>query len=114
PHSFPTRRLFRSSAIVIGLLVVTGAIFPNEFGDISSKISGWVTEYFGWYYMILVTVIVLFCIFLVFSPIGKLKLGQPDDVPEFNTVSWITMLLRAGMGIGLVFYGAGEPMAHFM
>lgn len=106
--------VFIFSAIAIGLLVIIGAVFPDQFGEVSGNISAWVTKYFGWYYMILVTSIVLFCIFLVFSPIGKLKLGQPDDVPEFHTVSWITMLFSAGMGIGLVFYGAGEPMAHFM
>src|SRR5690625_1248272 len=106
--------VFVFAAIIVGLLVVIGAIFPDEFGEISGSISGWVTTYFGWYYMILVTVIVFFSVFLVFSPIGKLKLGQPDDTPEFNTLSWITMLFSAGMGIGLVFYGAGEPMAHFM
>ena len=61
--------------------------------------------------MILTTVIVFFCIFLIFSPIGKLKLGKPNDKPEFNTVSWFAMLF-SGMGIGLVFYGA-EPMADF-
>ena len=54
-----------------------------------------------------------FCIFLIFSPIGKLKLGKPNDKPEFNTVSWFAMLFSAGMGIGLVFYGAAEPMADF-
>ncbi|SUK81275.1 Glycine betaine transporter OpuD [Staphylococcus aureus] len=48
-----------------------------------------------------------------FSPIGKLKLGKPNDKPEFNTISWFAMLFSAGMGIGLVFYGAAEPMAHF-
>ena len=47
-----------------------------------------------------------------FSPIGKLKLGKPNDKPEFNTVSWFAMLFSLGMGIGLVFYGA-EPMADF-
>ena len=50
---------------------------------------------------------------LIFSPIGKLKLGKPNDKPEFNTVSWFAMLFSAGMGIGLVFYGAAEPMADF-
>jgi glycine betaine transporter len=106
--------VFVFAAIIVGLLVIIGAIFPDKFGEISGAISGWVTTYFGWYYMILVTVIVFFCIFLIFSPIGKLKLGLPDDEPEFSTISWITMLFSAGMGIGLVFYGAGEPMAHFM
>lgn len=67
----------------------------------------------GWYYLILTTFIVFFCIFLIFSPIGKLKLGKPNDKPEFNTISWFAMLFSAGMGIGLVFYGAAEPMADF-
>ena len=64
--------------------------------------------------MILTTVIVFFCIFLIFSPIGKLKLGKPNDKPEFNTVSWFAMLFSAGMGIGLVFCGAAEPMADLL
>ena len=106
--------VFLYAGIIIGLLVIVGAIFPNQFGDVTGTLSNWVTDYFGWYYMILVTIIVLFSIFLIFSPIGKLKLGKPDDEPEFRTVSWIAMLFSAGMGIGLVFYGAGEPISHYL
>src|SRR5699024_8642210 len=53
-------------------------------------------------------------IFLAISPIGKLKLGKPNDQPEFKTLSWLTMLFSAGMGIGLVFYGAAEPISHYL
>ena len=106
--------VFLYAGIIIALLVIVGAIFPNQFGDVTGTLSNWVTDYFGWYYMILVTIIVLFSIFLIFSPIGKLKLGKPDDEPEFRTVSWIAMLFSAGMGIGLVFYGAGEPISHYL
>lgn len=63
--------------------------------------------------MILTTMVVFFCLFLVLSPIGKLKLGKPEDEPEFRTISWLAMLFSAGMGIGLVFYGASEPMSHY-
>jgi glycine betaine transporter len=41
-----------------------------------------------------------------------LKLGKPDDKPEFNTISWFAMLFSAGMGIGLVFYGAAETLVY--
>src|SRR5699024_4651366 len=74
----------------------------------------WITNTFGWYYMILVTIIILFSLFLIFSPIGKLKLGKPNDEPEFKTISWLAMLFSAGMGIGLVFYGASEPISHYL
>lgn len=106
--------VFIFSATIVGLLVLIGAIFPAQFGEITGYISTWVTKTFGWYYMLLYTVILGFCVFLVFSPIGKLKLGKPSDKPEFHTVSWLAMLFSAGMGIGLVFYGSSEPISHYL
>jgi len=106
--------VFIYSASIIGILVLLGAIFSQQFGTITGSISTWVTKTFGWYYMLLYTVILGFCIFLAFSPIGKLKLGKPSDKPEFRTISWLAMLFSAGMGIGLVFYGASEPISHYL
>lgn len=106
--------VFIYGVVVIVLIVLLGAFFPVSFGEISGSISDWITEYFGWYYMILTTLLVFFCVFLLLSPIGKLKLGKPDEKPEFRTVSWLAMLFSAGMGIGLVFYGASEPMSHYV
>ncbi|WP_229294062.1 BCCT family transporter [Staphylococcus lloydii] len=105
--------VFIYSAIIVAIVVLIGAIFPAQFGNVTNTIKLWITDKLGWYYLILTTIIVFFCIFLIFSPIGKLKLGKPNDKPEFNTISWFAMLFSAGMGIGLVFYGAAEPMADF-
>ncbi|KIX89741.1 choline transporter [Staphylococcus microti] len=105
--------VFLISAIIIFVIVLIGVFIPTQFGDFTNEIKLWITENLGWYYLILTTIIVFFCIFLIFSPIGKLKLGRPNDKPEFNTVSWFAMLFSAGMGIGLVFYGAAEPLSHF-
>lgn len=103
--------VFIYSAIVVAIVVLLGAFLPEQFNYVTNNIKMWITEKLGWYYLILTTIIVFFCIFLIFSPIGKLKLGKPNDKPEFNTISWFAMLFSAGMGIGLVFYGAAEPMA---
>ncbi|UXS74735.1 BCCT family transporter [Staphylococcus chromogenes] len=105
--------VFIFSSIIVFAIVLVGVLIPKQFGGITSTITAWITSTLGWYYLILTTVIVFFCVFLIFSPIGKLKLGRPNDKPEFNTVSWFAMLFSAGMGIGLVFYGAAEPIAHF-
>src|SRR5699024_7576058 len=106
--------VFTYAAIVVFVMVLFGVFMPDKFGSATGSVSAWITDKFGWYYMITMTFIVLFCLFLVFSPIGKLKLGKPKDEPEFNTISWLAMLFSAGMGIGLVFYGAAEPISHFM
>ncbi len=105
--------VFIISAIIVAIIVAIGVFIPTQFGDFTNEIKLWITDNLGWYYLILTTIIVFFCVFLIFSPIGKLKLGRPNDKPEFNTISWFAMLFSAGMGIGLVFYGAAEPLSHF-
>ncbi|MBL0715369.1 MAG: BCCT family transporter, partial [Desulfosarcina sp.] len=60
-----------------------------------------------------VSLLLILCIWLAISPYGKIKLGQDDDEPEFSTVSWLTMLFAAGMGVGLLFWGTAEPLSHF-
>jgi glycine betaine transporter len=50
---------------------------------------------------------------MIFSKYGKIKLGMPDSKPEYSRPTWFAMLFFAGMGIGLLFYGVSEPIAHF-
>jgi len=51
--------------------------------------------------------------FLAFGPYGSVRLGKDDEEPEFSTVSWISMLFAGGMGAGLLFWGAAEPLYHY-
>ena len=55
----------------------------------------------------------IFALWLAVSKYGRIPLGRDDEAPEFRTVSWIAMMFSAGMGIGLMFYGVGEPLSHF-
>jgi glycine betaine transporter len=67
----------------------------------------------AWFVMLTVSGIVICCLVLALSPYGKLRLGKDDERPEFSTVSWLTMLFAAGMGVGLLFYAAAEPLTHY-
>lgn len=73
---------------------------------------GWITDGLGWLYMLITTFFLLFIVYLALSRYGKIKLGQPDDKPEFGNFAWFAMLFQAGMGIGLVFWGVAEPLTH--
>ncbi len=87
------------------IISLWGALSPVGFENITNTVMNYISVRFGWYYLLLVTFFVVFCIFLIFSPYGKIKLGKPRDKPEFSYPTWIAMLFSAGMGIGLVFYG---------
>ncbi|OCA88688.1 glycine/betaine ABC transporter permease [Bacillus sp. FJAT-27225] len=106
--------VFWISVAVILVAVIFGVAAPNSFEEATANLQVFLTSTFGWYYLILVTIIVVFCVFLIFSPVGAIKLGKPDEKPEFSKASWFAMLFSAGMGIGLVFWGAAEPLSHFM
>ncbi|WP_062107967.1 BCCT family transporter [Bacillus niameyensis] len=101
-----------SLAIVAGL-VIMGIAMPKSLESITSSAQNFITNSFGWYYLILVVLFVIVCIYLFVSPIGRIKLGKQEDKPEFSTPTWISMLFSAGMGIGLIFYGAYEPLSHY-
>lgn len=102
--------------ITIGLIVLAvgyGALAPDSFEAITTTIKSFVATAFGWYYMLLMTFMLVLSVFFIFSPYGKIRLGKDTDRPQFSTITWISMLFSAGMGIGLVFYGAAEPLSHF-
>lgn len=102
--------------ITIGLIILTvgyGALEPESFEHLTRNAKNFVASTFGWYYMVLLSFMVALSIFFILSPYGKIRLGKDSDRPQFSTTTWIAMLFSAGMGIGLVFYGAAEPLSHY-
>lgn len=99
---------------IIFIMVLFGSFAPENFEKLTQNLQFLITDYFSWYYLILVTVIVFFCIFFIFNNVGTIKLGKPDEEPEYSTATWFAMLFSAGMGIGLVFWGAAEPLSHYI
>lgn len=47
-----------------------------------------ITDNFGWLYLIVVFLMVIFALAVAFSPLGKLKMGKDDDKPEYSNFHW--------------------------
>ena len=105
--------VFIISLVVIVSVVLVGAIFPDSFGSGSQAVLNFIYTYFGWFFILAVSFFLIFIIGLAFTRYGRVKLGPDDAQPEFSTLSWFAMLFTAGMGIGLVYFGVAEPVAHF-
>lgn len=106
--------IFFTSAILALLFVVFTAVFPGTASGIFGGIQDYIVQHFGWFYITSVTIFLIFVIYILFSPYGVIKLGKPDDEPEYSRFSWFAMLFSAGMGIGLLFFSVAEPMLHYM
>ena len=100
--------------LVLGALLVFCGMFPQRADLLFSGAQRWVVGHFDWFYTSAVTVFLVFLLMVAASRFGDIRLGPDDAVPEFNFVSWTAMLFAAGMGIGLMYFGVGEPLQHFL
>ena len=94
--------VLKTSFVLLAILVLLGIVMPDGYQVWSEQLREVISDKLGWFYLLLVTSIVLLCGFFLVSPVGQIKLGEPNSVPEHSTISWIAMIFSAGMGIGLV------------
>lgn len=106
--------VFLHSSTFIALLGLLLLIFPDKSQKWLSSAQIWTSDALGWYYMMLMVSCLLFVFWLALSRHGLIRLGQENEAPQFSYPSWIAMLFSAGIGIAIVYYGAYEPLNHFL
>lgn len=102
-----------SSLIVSSAFIIATLVTPSGVSQILNAIFSFFTKNLGWAYMLAAAAFVAFGIGLAVSKYGHIKLGKDDEEPEYSRGSWFAMLFATGMGVGLVFWGAAEPIMHF-
>lgn len=105
--------VFFSSAVLIFLFVVGSLMFPERSDTALQATRAWVQSTFDWLFLSAGNIFVLFCLLLIFLPVGSIRLGGENARPEFSVASWFAMLFAAGMGIGLMFWSVAEPVGYF-
>lgn len=102
-------------AFILTVLFVLWGIFGVESLRVAADASfNFIVTNFGWSFMLGATLFVAVSLYLLFSRLGSIKLGKPDEEPEYSRFTWFAMLFSAGMGIGLVFWGVSEPIWHYI
>ncbi len=102
------------SKVLIGLLIIWAAMFPEQAGAALSALNSWLLAHFGHWYMYVVFFYILVCVGLAAWPAtGRIHLGKPGEAPEFSRFSWFSMMFGAGIGIGMLTYATAEPTFHF-
>ena len=99
--------------VVVAAVVAWGLLAKDSFSSFADTSFSWVINNLGWAFVLFGTIFVFFVLVIAFSNFGTIRLGKSDEQPEFRTSSWIAMMFAAGMGIGLMFYGASEPLAMY-
>ncbi|MEM8959266.1 MAG: BCCT family transporter [Pseudomonadota bacterium] len=102
--------------MISGLAVVAFVFYALALPEQATAIFGWLrptlTSTFDWFFLGAANIFVIFCLFLIVSPWGSVRLGGKEATPDYSYPGWLAMLFAAGMGIGLMFFGVLEPVYH--
>lgn len=100
--------------IIVSLLIMWAIFFPVRANEtLSAANENIISSFSGWYVYLVALLMVIALVLAVLPQSGRLRIGAPGDKPEFSRFSWFAMLFGAGIGIGMLTYSTGEPLAHF-
>ena len=105
--------VFLTSSLTIIIFVLIALVFQEKAKVVFEDIRVWITSQLDWVFLLTCSLLALFCLYLIVSPLGKIRLGGQQAKPDYSTLTWIAMLFSAGLAIGLVYWGIAEPVQHF-
>ena len=105
--------VFFPTAFISLSVILFSLIAPKPSADLFAALRSGAVFHFDWFLMATGNLLLLFCVVVAASPLGRIRLGGKGATPDYSRLSWFAMLFGAGMGIGLVFYGVGKPVTHF-
>ena len=104
--------VFMVSAVLAVTVVLGTLLFLEQAAVLFADVRAWITVTFDWFFMIVANVLVIFCFYVAWSRLGRVRLGGQDAQPRYGYPGWLAMLFAAGVGIGLMFFGVLEPVTH--
>ena len=106
-------KVFTISALVVLFFVFITLALQQQVAPLFTGIFNFLTTNLSWFFIFAANIFVLLTLVLIFTPLGKVRLGGQDATPDFSYPGWFAMLFAAGMGIGLMYFGVSEPLGHF-
>ncbi|MEM9900201.1 MAG: BCCT family transporter [Pseudomonadota bacterium] len=103
-----------TAKILVGALILWAVAFPDQAGAVLGAMNKFILASFNYWYVYVMAFFVILCFGLALWPrAGRMKLGHPEDEPEFSNFSWFSMMFGAGIGIGMLTFATAEPMYHW-
>ncbi|WP_082835293.1 choline BCCT transporter BetT [Brachybacterium sp. sponge] len=102
-----------SSAIILAFSLWT-ILAPQMAADTMLQVVTWISANLGWFYVLTVTLVILFVLWVALSKEGGVRLGPDHSRPEYNLFTWVAMLFAAGVGIDMLFYSVTGPISHYI
>ncbi|MCY6369304.1 BCCT family transporter [Clostridium ganghwense] len=103
-------------SIVAGLVILVFAGYAllnlEHANQVFESVKNAIIAKGDWLFILSSNFFIVVCLFFAFSKLGDVRIGGVNAKPHFSNFAWYSMLISAGMGIGLMFWSVGEPLYH--
>ena len=107
-------RVLAISSMVILAFSIWAIVLPENARTAMKTAVDWIATNLGWYYVLTVTLVIGFVLWVAFSKEGDVRLGPDHSRPQYKLVTWVAMLFAAGVGIDMLFYSVTGPVAQYL
>lgn len=98
---------------ILAAFVELSIVSEDVFLGVINNINNWIIKNLGWAASLLALAIVAVALAAMFSKFGEVRIGGEEAKPELSNFAWFTIALTTTMAAGVLFWGPGEPIAHF-
>src|SRR5699024_12294926 len=105
--------VFYIALAIAFVFILWGAIFPANVESVLGTINDFISNKFGWVYLLAITGFVVFALYLIISPYGKIRLGKQDVKTLYSYITLFSFLFTAVTGVVIVFFVVYEPYKSF-
>jgi choline/glycine/proline betaine transport protein len=107
-------RVFVIASVIIVAFSVWAMLVPATAQSTMKTVVAWIAENVGWFYVLTVTVVIGFVLWVAFSKEGSVRLGPDHSRPQYKLFTWVAMLFAAGVGIDMLFFSVTGPISQYM
>ncbi|MFD9669301.1 choline BCCT transporter BetT [Rhodococcus sp. NPDC059968] len=107
-------RVFIISAVIVLTFSIWAMVVPTHAAETMHSVVTSIATNLGWFYVLTVTLVMLFVLWVAFSKEGSVRLGPDHSRPQYNWFTWVAMLFAAGVGIDMLFYSVTGPITQYI
>lgn len=96
------------SAVIFSLVNFDGLL------KVTTELNDWIIDNFSYVFSWSTFAFVLTCVWVFFSPIGKVTIGGKGAKPLLSRWNWFSITLCTTIAIGILFWATAEPVFHLM
>ncbi|ASU21264.1 BCCT transporter [Vibrio qinghaiensis] len=105
-------RVFIPPFLLLTIAVISSSLNLSGFLTVTTIINDWILNTFDWLFSAGAFFMVVTCVVVFFSPLGKVTIGGKEAKPLLTKWRWCSITICTTTAAGMLFWATAEPLFH--